>query len=157
MSVKRNGSKNSQIDFDAMRIPNCTLRNFQGEKMGLANSLAKVLGIDFGRIHFKHGKHCLFVPTNCHPLSVWVEKKDHGHSACCQSPKNWLSWHPTCGGIEFCAVVESSSMEIEWVVTKSCHCCGCLEGGIKVECKGCDTSVLNSCCSKSECSKGKCC
>ena len=107
----------------------------------------KVFGIDWGHIHFKHGKHCIFVPTKCHPTVVLVSKKDHGHSACCQSPKNWLTWEMVCGGIHFCAVVESGSMEIEWAVTKSCHCCGCDENK-KHECgkaSECDTTILKEC------------
>jgi hypothetical protein len=100
--------------------------------MDLCHLLAELLGVDWGEILLKNGRHCIFIKTECHPTSVWFSVKGHGHHSCCQNPLNFVAYTLSCNGVHFYTDIQSDYAEIKWFSwddgsrdncsNKDCHC-----------------------------------
>jgi hypothetical protein len=78
---------------------------------------ARLLGIDWGKVHLKHGKHTMFVPTKVQPGQVWVSMKGVEADACGHTPDNTASWKVGSYGVEFKFQIGSEKCTAEWFVS----------------------------------------
>ena len=86
------------------------------------NLLSSVMGVEWGELHIKHGKHTIFVPTKHCPKKIWLHWESHGHAACCQSPVDTISYKMLCGGFEITADIQTNKCHLMWFFSESLGC-----------------------------------
>jgi hypothetical protein len=81
--------------------------------------LSKMMGIDWGFMHLKHGTHEVFVPTKVEPKRVWVTLDEKHSDGCGIVAANTISWHKRHDGVDFTVVVGTEKCKVEWLVNDS--------------------------------------
>jgi len=84
-------------------------------------SLRHSIGIDWGTVALKNGKHEIFIDTIM-PVFIWLDIEGNGGQGCGQDPVDEVAWSVAEHGFILFADIKSDSAVISWFASR--HPCG---------------------------------